>query len=174
MKRPRQYRSFIEAYSEQGALGKSWIAFFGLMWVLRIEFTRLAVVCFSWNIGKWRRWWPSVAITRLLALLVLPLPYHPMASVEEQQSAKGRGQRLLGIQGTFSLWSNRHLLFLPTKQKPPGSLFTSTGLSSAFGDAVLAPQAHKQSLHPGVGWSLQLQKLQGLQYLINAFVLDTF
>lgn len=80
-----------------------------------------------------------MAITRPLALLVLPLPCHPMASVEEQRSAKGRGQGLLGIQGTFPLWTSRHLLFLPTKQKPPGGSFTSTRLSSAFGDVGLAP-----------------------------------
>lgn len=57
--------------------------------------------------------------------LVLPLPCHPTASMEEQQLAKGRGQGLLGIQGTFPLWSSRHLLFLPPKQKPPGGVAES-------------------------------------------------
>lgn len=125
MKRPRQYQCFIEAYWEQSAVGKNWIAFLGLTRLLQRELTRLAAVCFSWNTRKQQRWWYGIALTRPLAFLVLPLPCHSTARVEEQQSAKSRGQGLLGLQGTFPLWSSRRLLFLPAKQKPLGDVAKS-------------------------------------------------
>lgn len=157
------------------------------MRVLQIKFTRLAAVCFSWDLRKLQRWRHGVAITGPLALLVLPLPCHPRASMEEQQSATGRSQGHRLYKGPFPFGAAGIFSFSP---KARASRRCSQKSSWLLGSPSACQHGvHSLLLYPVlclVGWwglpragspearqSLQPQELTPKQWLINVFVLDT-